>query len=35
VNFFLFADIKRMLAGKKFSTDEKVITGTEAYFEAV
>ena len=32
-DFFLFADLKRMLAGKKFSTDEEVIAETEAYFE--
>jgi [histone H3]-lysine36 N-dimethyltransferase SETMAR len=31
--FFLFADLKRMLAGKKFSTNEKLIAETEAYFE--
>jgi hypothetical protein len=34
-NFFLFADLKRMLDGKKFSTNEEVITETEAYFEAM
>jgi [histone H3]-lysine36 N-dimethyltransferase SETMAR len=33
-DFFLFADLKRMLAGKKFSTNEEVIAETEAYFEA-
>ncbi|XP_025162257.1 histone-lysine N-methyltransferase SETMAR-like [Harpegnathos saltator] len=33
-DFFLFADLKRMLAGKKFSTDEEVIAEAEAYFEA-
>lgn len=33
-DFFLFADLKRMLAGKKFKTDEEVIAVTEAYFEA-
>jgi hypothetical protein len=32
-DFFLFADLKRMLAGKKFSTYEEV--NTEAYFEAM
>jgi len=32
-DFFLFADLKRMLAGKKFSSDEEVIAETEAYFE--
>jgi hypothetical protein len=30
---FSFADHKKMLAGKKFSTNEEVISGTEAYFE--
>jgi [histone H3]-lysine36 N-dimethyltransferase SETMAR len=34
-DFFLLADLKRMLAGKKFSTNEKVIVETEAYFEAI
>jgi hypothetical protein len=34
VIFFVFADLKRMLAGKKFSTNEEVIAETEAYFEA-
>ncbi|KAM8718589.1 hypothetical protein ACLKA7_001318 [Drosophila subpalustris] len=33
-DFFLFSDLKRMLAGKKFSADEEVIVETEAYFEA-
>lgn len=33
-DFFLFADLKRMLAGKKFKTDDEVIAETEAYFEA-
>ncbi|XP_031630281.1 histone-lysine N-methyltransferase SETMAR-like [Contarinia nasturtii] len=32
-DYFLFADLKRMLAGKKFSTNEQVIAETEAYFE--
>ena len=32
-DFFLFADLKRMLTGKKFSSDEEVIAETEAYFE--
>ena len=30
----LFADLKRMLQGKQFSFCEKVISETEAYFEA-
>jgi [histone H3]-lysine36 N-dimethyltransferase SETMAR len=33
-DFFLFADLKKMLAGKKLSSNEEVITETEAYFEA-
>ncbi|KAF7266270.1 hypothetical protein GWI33_020303 [Rhynchophorus ferrugineus] len=32
--YFLFSDLKRMLAGKKFSSNEEVIAETEAYFEA-
>jgi hypothetical protein len=27
-DFFLFADLKKMLAGKKFSTNQEVITET-------
>jgi hypothetical protein len=34
-DLFLFADLKWMLAGKKFSTNQEVITETEAYFEAM
>jgi hypothetical protein len=34
-DLFLFADLKRMLAGKKFSTNEEVIVEAEAYFEAI
>lgn len=33
-DFFLFSDLKRMLAGKKFSCDKEIIAETEAYFEA-
>ena len=33
-DFFLLSDLKRMLAGKKFSADEEVIEETEAHFEA-
>lgn len=33
-DFFLFSDLKRMLAGKKFGCNEEVIAETEAYFEA-
>jgi [histone H3]-lysine36 N-dimethyltransferase SETMAR len=34
-DFFLFADLKRITAGKKFSTNEEVIFDNEAYFEAI
>lgn len=30
----MVSDLKRMLAGKKFSANEEVIAETEAYFEA-
>ncbi|CAH2096946.1 unnamed protein product [Euphydryas editha] len=33
-DFFLFSDLKRILAGKKFKADEEVIAETEEYFEA-
>ncbi|KAF7271965.1 hypothetical protein GWI33_015201 [Rhynchophorus ferrugineus] len=33
-DYFLFSDLYRMFAGKKFSLNEEVITETEAYFEA-
>ncbi|CAK1586949.1 unnamed protein product [Parnassius mnemosyne] len=33
-DFFLFSDLKRMLAGKKFKADEEIISETETYFEA-
>jgi [histone H3]-lysine36 N-dimethyltransferase SETMAR len=32
-DFFLFTDLKRMLTGKKISTNEEVIVETESYFE--
>lgn len=32
-DYFLFADLKRMLAGQKFKTNDEVIAETEAYFE--
>ena len=32
-DYWLFADLKRMLQGKKFGSNEKVISETEAYFE--
>jgi [histone H3]-lysine36 N-dimethyltransferase SETMAR len=34
-DFFLFADLKRMFAGKKFNTNEEVIAKTEASFGAM
>ena len=33
-DYFLFTNLKRMLAGKKFNVVEEVIAKTEAYFEA-
>ncbi|KAF7267643.1 hypothetical protein GWI33_019133 [Rhynchophorus ferrugineus] len=33
-DYFLFSDLKRILAGKTFSSNEEVIAETEAYFEA-
>ena len=33
-DYYLFADLKKMLAGKKYGTNEEVISETEAYFEA-
>ena len=33
-NYRLFADLKRMLQGKRFGSNEKVISETEVYFEA-
>jgi len=32
-DYFLFSDLKRMLAGKKFKSDDEVISETEAYFD--
>ncbi|XP_018350174.1 PREDICTED: putative uncharacterized protein FLJ37770 [Trachymyrmex septentrionalis] len=32
-DYFLFAELKKMLAGKKFRSDEEVIAETDAYFE--
>ena len=32
--YWLFADLKKMLQGKRFGSNEEVIAGTEAYFEA-
>ena len=31
-DFFLFSDLKRMFAGKKFKSNDEVIAETEAYF---
>ena len=33
-DYYLFADLKRMIQGKGFSFNEEVIAETEAYFEA-
>ena len=33
-DYYLFADLKKMLQGKRFYSNEKVITETNAYFEA-
>ena len=33
-NYRLFADLKRMLQGNKFGSNEEVILETEVYFEA-
>ena len=33
-DYWLFADIKRMLPGKRFGSNKEVIWETEAYFEA-
>jgi histone-lysine N-methyltransferase SETMAR len=33
-DYYLFADLKKMLAGKRFGSNEEVISATEAYFEA-
>ena len=32
-DYWLFADLKRMLKGKRFGSNEEVISETEAYFE--
>ena len=32
-DYWLFADFKRMLQGKRFGSNEEVISETEAYFE--
>ena len=33
-DYYLFADLKRILQGKRFGSNEEVIAETEAYFEA-
>ena len=33
-DYWLLADLKRMLQGKRFSSNVEVISETEAYFEA-
>ena len=33
-DYFLFLDLKRVLAGKKFNAQEEVIAKTEAYFQS-
>ncbi len=33
-NFWLFADLKKMLLGKRFGSNEEVIAPTETSFEA-
>lgn len=33
-DFYLFADLKKMLQGQRFGSDDEIIAATEAYFEA-
>ena len=33
-NYWLFTDLKKMLQGKRFGSNEEVIAETEAYFES-
>ena len=33
-DYWLFADLKRILQGKRFGSNEEIISETEAYFEA-
>ena len=33
-NYWLFADLKRMLQGKRFGSNEEVISEIEVYFDA-
>ena len=32
-DYYLFADLKKMLKGKRFYSNEEIITETNAYFE--
>ena len=32
-DFFLFSDLKRMLVGKKFKSNDEVVAQTETYFD--
>ena len=34
IDYYLFADLKRMLQRKRFVSNKEVIAKTEAYFEA-
>ena len=34
-NYWLFADLKKMLQIKRFGSNEEVIAETEAYFESI
>ena len=34
MSYYLFADLKKMLQGKRFASNEEMITETEAYFES-
>ena len=33
-NYWLFSDLKKMLQGKRFGSNEEVVAETEAYFES-
>ena len=33
-DYFLFSDLKRMLAGKRYGSNQEVVAEIEAYFEA-
>lgn len=34
-DYYLFANLKKMLAGKRYGSNEEVIAETEAYFEGL